>query len=336
MGVRQDHDKLPDDDDERDEQLLAELKGVLAQVDPVPGHVTAAARAALGWRTLDEDLADLLYDSSEELEPVGVRGEDQPRTLSFRGPSLGLDVEISGKRGRSHLTGTGAASGPGADRRPPRHRGARARSRRTRPFRRRGGARGDREPQLSIERGPALSSTADAVAAHLTPAPPASRDHGAALAAEAYRVVVVEPQRARALAMEALRLAGKPADPATTSAAHRALGMAALELDDASTAVGPTSSGGSSRAARGRAARGRSTDEPGPRPARQWRDGRALRQSDRALRIEGVAEPGPLQLQRAMILERLGRFSESLEDYRLALGELPAQRRPQRRGAGAL
>jgi hypothetical protein len=112
MGVRQDHDKLPDDDDERDEQLLAELKGVLAQVDPVPGHVTAAARAALGWRTLDEDLADLLYDSSEELEPVGVRGEDQPRMLSFRGPSLGLDVEISGSGADRTLTGQVLPAGP--------------------------------------------------------------------------------------------------------------------------------------------------------------------------------------------------------------------------------
>ena len=47
-----------------DDALLAELAGILARVDPVPGEVTLAARSALAWRSMDAELAELLHDSA--------------------------------------------------------------------------------------------------------------------------------------------------------------------------------------------------------------------------------------------------------------------------------
>jgi len=139
----------------------------------------------------------------------------------------------------------------------------------------------------------------------------------AALAAEAYRVVVDDPELARTLAGTALAGAGGDADAA--SAAHRALGMAALELDDADTAVGHLE-----RAVRaGRRGGPQCEAEARMSLALALLSGgatqRALRQADRATRIDGVADQGALQLQRAIILERIGRLGEALEGYRRAI-----------------
>ena len=139
----------------------------------------------------------------------------------------------------------------------------------------------------------------------------------AALAAEAYRVVVDDPERARALAGEALRSAGPDADAA--AAAHRALGMAALELDDADTAVAHLERavragrrGGPQREAEARMSLALALLSAGATR-------RALREADRATRLDGVPDRGALELQRAIILERLGRLGEALDGYRLAI-----------------
>jgi tetratricopeptide (TPR) repeat protein len=152
------------------------------------------------------------------------------------------------------------------------------------------------------------------VAATLTQAPP----DPAALAAEAYRVVVADPERARALAGEALRHADR-VDSAAESAAHRALGMAALELDDARTAVRHLEDavragrrGGPQREAEARMSLALALVSQGVTR-------RALQQAGRAAAIAGVSDRGALHLQRAIILERLGRLDEALEAYRLAI-----------------
>lgn len=102
----------PESGEERDERLLRELERVVAQVDPVPEHVTAAAQAALGWRTLEDDLAELLYDSSQDEVLAGVRAEGQPRLLAFRGGSMGLEVEITGAGADRTMTGQVMPAGP--------------------------------------------------------------------------------------------------------------------------------------------------------------------------------------------------------------------------------
>jgi hypothetical protein len=91
---------LPD----RDDALLDELRRVVGQLDPVPAHVQEAAEEALGWRTIDDELAELLHDSS--MEPLaGVRAGEGIRLLSFAGAQVRVDLEISGSGAARVLTG---------------------------------------------------------------------------------------------------------------------------------------------------------------------------------------------------------------------------------------
>lgn len=51
-------------------------------LDPIPARLTAAAHQAFGWRLVDAQLAELLFDSASD-ELVGVRGASTDRR-SFR------------------------------------------------------------------------------------------------------------------------------------------------------------------------------------------------------------------------------------------------------------
>ena len=73
-----------------DDELLELLGRALRVADPVPEHVMEAARAASTWRTLDQELAELVFDSATEL--AGVRSEDTARQLTFRAP--GVEIEV--------------------------------------------------------------------------------------------------------------------------------------------------------------------------------------------------------------------------------------------------
>jgi len=73
--------------------LLIQLRDVLAEHDPIPPSVLMAAHEAYTWRTIDEELAELAYDSTEE-ELVGVRATAVARQLSFETDALTLDLEI--------------------------------------------------------------------------------------------------------------------------------------------------------------------------------------------------------------------------------------------------
>jgi hypothetical protein len=80
----------PDPDDE----LLAELRAVLRRTDPVPAEVTDFAKAALGWRRLDAELAELLEDSALESESTALARGGGGRSLTFRAEDLTIDVEL--------------------------------------------------------------------------------------------------------------------------------------------------------------------------------------------------------------------------------------------------
>jgi hypothetical protein len=77
-------------------ELLAELRSVLGRVDPVPTDVTQFAQAALGWRRLDADLAELLADSALETDSTALTRSGAPgsRWLTFQAADLVIDVEI--------------------------------------------------------------------------------------------------------------------------------------------------------------------------------------------------------------------------------------------------
>jgi hypothetical protein len=80
----------PDPNDE----LLDELRSMLRRTDPVPPEVTEFARAALGWRRLDADLAELLADSALEADALALARGGEGRWLSFRAADLTIDVEL--------------------------------------------------------------------------------------------------------------------------------------------------------------------------------------------------------------------------------------------------
>jgi len=77
------------------DELLDQLRSVLRRTDPVPAEVTDFAKAALGWRRLDTELAELLEDSALESESVALaRGVAGIRSLTFRSTELTIDLEV--------------------------------------------------------------------------------------------------------------------------------------------------------------------------------------------------------------------------------------------------
>ena len=79
-------------DEAADSALLAFVAEALNVADPVPGHVLAAARGAVAWRTIDQDLADLVFDSSAEL--TGVRDHNAARQLTFRSDDVEIELMV--------------------------------------------------------------------------------------------------------------------------------------------------------------------------------------------------------------------------------------------------
>lgn len=93
-------------DEPGDTDLEAELRRVVAQIDPVPPALLAAAMGAFAWRTIDADLAELVFDSVVDHDEAAlVRGAQQGRMLSFRASGLSIDVEVTGTGGARSLVG---------------------------------------------------------------------------------------------------------------------------------------------------------------------------------------------------------------------------------------
>jgi hypothetical protein len=76
-----------------DRRLLAEVRTVLDEVDPVPDAVLNSARAALTWLTIDAELAALAEDSA--LASAGVRSTALRRSLTFESDTGVLAFEVS-------------------------------------------------------------------------------------------------------------------------------------------------------------------------------------------------------------------------------------------------
>jgi hypothetical protein len=83
------------DREQPDELMLAELRRLAGEVDRVPSEVTSFAKAALGWRRIDADLAELLTDSVLDSDRLATaRGPVRARSLAFRSNDLEVSVEI--------------------------------------------------------------------------------------------------------------------------------------------------------------------------------------------------------------------------------------------------
>ncbi|MGH8823300.1 MAG: hypothetical protein ACRDVN_02335 [Jiangellaceae bacterium] len=76
-----------------DRELLALLRGVLEETDPVPAPLVEAAKAGFTWRTVDAELAELTADSV--LDGAAVRAAEAPRLLTFTAGVLSVVVEVA-------------------------------------------------------------------------------------------------------------------------------------------------------------------------------------------------------------------------------------------------
>jgi hypothetical protein len=87
--------------DDSDDALLARLRALAGRLDGVPGHVTAAAQAAIDMRDLDSELAALVADSASDASDLtfeAVRGGSAhgtvDRLLSFDGGGVRVELEV--------------------------------------------------------------------------------------------------------------------------------------------------------------------------------------------------------------------------------------------------
>lgn len=89
---------------ETDEALLRRLRLVVDQLDPVPPHLADGAKALLGLRRLDEELAELVRDSAEERgRLLAVRGEGDVRLISFETGPVTVELQVTERGGLRDL-----------------------------------------------------------------------------------------------------------------------------------------------------------------------------------------------------------------------------------------
>ncbi|MGN9911364.1 hypothetical protein ACTMTJ_27775 [Phytohabitans sp. LJ34] len=93
-----------------DDALMAELRRIAAEVDPVPLSVVEAARAAIATRHLDHELAELVADSADAgsgllFEAVRGPGVAESRLLTFDGGGVQVDVDLAPTGGGLRVIG---------------------------------------------------------------------------------------------------------------------------------------------------------------------------------------------------------------------------------------
>ena len=82
--------------DDWQESILAELGDAFeANLAPIPPRLSEAARTAFGWRRIDAELAELLFDSATD-EVAGVRGVvAERRSLRFGAHGTVMRVHLT-------------------------------------------------------------------------------------------------------------------------------------------------------------------------------------------------------------------------------------------------
>ena len=92
---------------EREEQeaaLIEQLRTAFA-AEGAPASVTEAAKAALTWRRIDAELAELLSDSALDAEPALARGDAVVRSVSFSAGQTIVELEVHPEGERRTLLG---------------------------------------------------------------------------------------------------------------------------------------------------------------------------------------------------------------------------------------
>jgi hypothetical protein len=88
-----------------DDELLAQLRDIAAEADPVPALLLDAARSAFELRDLDAILAELVHDSALDAPAMAVRGGGAERILSFVVQALAVECQITARGSRRDLLG---------------------------------------------------------------------------------------------------------------------------------------------------------------------------------------------------------------------------------------
>lgn len=84
--------------------LEQQLRRAVERYDPVPPPLARAAVDAFTWRTIDAELAELVFDSLATSAPV--RGTGETRLLTFETETMTIEVEVSGAAGPTATAGT--------------------------------------------------------------------------------------------------------------------------------------------------------------------------------------------------------------------------------------
>jgi hypothetical protein len=88
-----------------DDELLAELRDIAAETDPVPEPLLDAARMAFELRDLDAMLAELVHDSAVDAPAMAIRGGGAERILSFAVRALAVECQVTARGSRRDLLG---------------------------------------------------------------------------------------------------------------------------------------------------------------------------------------------------------------------------------------
>jgi hypothetical protein len=92
--------------DEQEEALIEQLRTAFG-AQAAPASVTEAAKAALTWRRIDAELAELLSDSALDAEPALAlaRGDAVVRSVSFSAGQTIVELEVHPEGERRTLLG---------------------------------------------------------------------------------------------------------------------------------------------------------------------------------------------------------------------------------------
>ena len=94
-----------------DDALMALLDEAVKEADAVPDRRREAARAAFTWRSVDEELAELLHDSALDAgAAVRSASAPGPRSLAFARSGLTLEIEVDGDQVLGEVIASGAAT----------------------------------------------------------------------------------------------------------------------------------------------------------------------------------------------------------------------------------
>jgi len=88
-----------------DDELLAELRDIAAETDPVPEPLLDAARMAFELRDLDALVAELVHDSALDAPAITMRGGGDERMLSFVVRDVAVECQITARGSQRDLLG---------------------------------------------------------------------------------------------------------------------------------------------------------------------------------------------------------------------------------------